>query len=600
MSTVHEDTRTPVPFALPTPTDIADHLGDVGDLGNVGALGEAAAIAEVGSAPQAPSLAELVAESGLRRVHMLAWRDLDDPEAGGSELHADKVASAWAEVGVDVSLRTALAPGHPETTRRNGYTVVRKAGRYSVFPRTACSGALGHGGRGTAWSRSGTACRSSPRSGRAARGWCSCTTCTPKCGGWCSPPGWPGSARRSNSRLPRRFYRNTRILTLSESSRQEIIELLGLRRRNISVVPPGIDARYSPGGERSHHPLVLAVGRLVPVKRFHLLIDALAKVRTELPTMEAVIVGEGYIRDELEAQIHAVGAGGWLKLAGRVDDAGLLELYRRAWVLTSASAREGWGMTITEAAACGTPAVATRIAGHTDAVADGRSGLLVADPAELAGALRNVLADTALRERLSAGALAHAETFTWAATARSTFAALADEAARDRSDRTRLRPPGAGTSAGRAGILGVGAAGLIGGAAAIRAMRGMRQSGDRRGPTGAHPRRRPRPGRGHAGRGAGSARRALIPARWIRWVPSWPVWALAALTYLPLLATSPGRIGADTKAYLYLDPGRMLSQAVSMWDPHVGAGTVTHQNIGYLFPQGCSTGCSTPPGCPSG
>jgi hypothetical protein len=68
--------------------------------------------------------------------------------------------------------------------------------------------------------------------------------------------------------------------------------------------------------------------------------------------------------------------------------------------------------------------------------------------------------------------------------------------------------------------------------------------------------------------------------------PSWPALLLAALAYLPLLATAPGRIGADTKAYLYLDPARMLSRAVSMWDPHVGAGTVTHQTIGYLFPQG--------------
>ncbi|CAI7975175.1 arabinofuranan 3-O-arabinosyltransferase [Frankia sp. Hr75.2] len=71
-----------------------------------------------------------------------------------------------------------------------------------------------------------------------------------------------------------------------------------------------------------------------------------------------------------------------------------------------------------------------------------------------------------------------------------------------------------------------------------------------------------------------------------RLLPSWPALVLAALAYIPLLATAPGRIGADTKAYLYLDPGRMLARAVSMWDPDVGMGTVTHQNIGYLFPQG--------------
>ena len=61
---------------------------------------------------------------------------------------------------------------------------------------------------------------------------------------------------------------------------------------------------------------------------------------------------------------------------------------------------------------------------------------------------------------------------------------------------------------------------------------------------------------------------------------------LVAVAYIPLLLTKPGRIGADTKTYLYLDPGRLLSRAVSMWDPNIGLGTITHQNIGYLWPMG--------------
>ncbi|MFI5041151.1 MAG: alpha-(1-_3)-arabinofuranosyltransferase family protein, partial [Acidimicrobiales bacterium] len=61
---------------------------------------------------------------------------------------------------------------------------------------------------------------------------------------------------------------------------------------------------------------------------------------------------------------------------------------------------------------------------------------------------------------------------------------------------------------------------------------------------------------------------------------------LAVVCYVPLLFTHVGMIGADTKQYLYLDPGRLLSRAWSMWDPNVGMGTVTHQNIGYLLPMG--------------
>lgn len=65
-----------------------------------------------------------------------------------------------------------------------------------------------------------------------------------------------------------------------------------------------------------------------------------------------------------------------------------------------------------------------------------------------------------------------------------------------------------------------------------------------------------------------------------------PSAVLAAVIYIPLLLTRPGRVGADTKTYLYLDPGRMLERAPSMWDPSIGMGTVTHQNIGYLWPIG--------------
>jgi arabinofuranan 3-O-arabinosyltransferase len=62
--------------------------------------------------------------------------------------------------------------------------------------------------------------------------------------------------------------------------------------------------------------------------------------------------------------------------------------------------------------------------------------------------------------------------------------------------------------------------------------------------------------------------------------------ALAAVAYVPLLLTQPGWVSADTKTYLYLDPNRLLGRAWSMWDPSLGAGTVTHQTIGYLWPMG--------------
>ena len=62
--------------------------------------------------------------------------------------------------------------------------------------------------------------------------------------------------------------------------------------------------------------------------------------------------------------------------------------------------------------------------------------------------------------------------------------------------------------------------------------------------------------------------------------------AFALLAYVPFLLSSPGRVSADTKQYLYLDPDRLLARAAYLWDSHIGFGTVSHQIIGYLFPMG--------------
>jgi glycosyltransferase involved in cell wall biosynthesis len=228
------------------------------------------------------------------------------------------------------------------------------------------------------------------------------------------------------------IYRRSRILTLSPSSKAEIVELLRMHPENVDVVPPGISPRFKPGEARSPHPLVVGVGRLVPVKRFPLLINALVGLRARHPTLEAVIAGEGYERPALEAQIRAAGASSWLHLPGRVDEAELLDLYQRAWVLASTSLREGWGMTITEAGACGTPSVVTDIAGHHDAVNPGRSGLLVDVDAgtALVDALDQVIRAEGLRHALSAGAIEHAARFTWDMAARGTLDALCREVRR--------------------------------------------------------------------------------------------------------------------------------------------------------------------------
>jgi glycosyltransferase involved in cell wall biosynthesis len=235
------------------------------------------------------------------------------------------------------------------------------------------------------------------------------------------------------SRIAPALYRRTRIVTLSQSSKEDMINQLRFRPDRIDVVPPGIDPRFSPRGERSDHPLVVAVGRLVPVKRYDLLIRAAAEARKAVPGLTLTIVGDGYERAMLDTVVQEVDGTEWVTFAGRITDSDLVSLYRRAWLVASASAREGWGMSLTEAAACGTPTVATRIPGHVDAVVDGVTGILTDGTIDALGAaIARVSSDASLRARLSEAAGAHAAAFTWEATATGIMRALTTEAERRR------------------------------------------------------------------------------------------------------------------------------------------------------------------------
>ena len=378
-------------------------------------------------------------EAGLKRVQILAWRDFEDPEAGGSELHAHRVAAAWARNGLDVTMRSSAAPGQRAITTRQGYRVIRKSGRYGVFPRSALSGMAGRRGRpdGLVEIWNGMPFFSPL--------WARCPRIVflhhvhAAMWGMVLPPRLARVGETIELKLAPPVYRSSRVVTLSESSRREILSMLRIEPGRVTVAAPGVDERYVPGGTRAPVPTVLAVGRLVPVKRLELLIDAVATAQRSVPGLRAVVVGEGYERPRLEAKIRAVGGDAWIDLAGHVSDDALAEHYRRAWVVASTSLREGWNMTITEAGACGTPAVVSDIAGHRDALVDGVSGLLV-DPGDaFADALVRVLSDHALRQSLASGALARARALTWDATAASALEALVEESGRTRRATPRPR-----------------------------------------------------------------------------------------------------------------------------------------------------------------
>ena len=355
-------------------------------------------------------------------------------------MHASRIASLWGEAGIEVTMRTSFAPGRPQVSWRDGYRVIRKAGRYMVFPRAAFSEMMGwHGASdglveiwngmpffSPVWARRPTRHLAAPRARH-------------DVGDDAAAPARPA---RADDRVPRRAAalpahadRHAVGVVASASSSSGCGfapgDVTSCRRASIRG-----SRRAAP---KSPTPLVVAVGRLVPVKRFHVLIDALATCRERHPELQAVIVGEGYEREHSKRVRRELGADDWIIAAGLgVATTNCSTSTAAPGSVASASAHEGWGMTLTEAAACGTPAVATRIAGHEDAVQRRTHAACSSDDGrEFAAALDRVLADDAAARRGScAGALERAAELTWGATAQGTLEVLAAEATAAACDRS--------------------------------------------------------------------------------------------------------------------------------------------------------------------
>lgn len=373
----------------------------------------------------------------MRRVHVLAWRDLDDPDAGGSEVHADHFMRRWADAGLEVLHRTSAGAGIPATAVRNAYQVVRRGSRYSVFPRTIVSELTRTMGRydalveiwnGVPWF-SPVWCRR-PR-----------ITIVHHVHGpmWDQilPRPLAGFGRALEVRIAPPFYRRTSVVTPSDSTRDELLKI-GFRPDRVTAVDNGVDEFFRRTQPDADAPTVVAAARLAPVKRFTLLLDAAATARRRVPDLQVRIVGDGPERPALEAWIERAGAHDWVTLVGYVEREHLRDEYSAAWVVASASVAEGWGLALTEAAACGTPAVATDIPGHRSSVIDGVTGLL-ASPDTLGDRLADVLTAPELRPRLAAAALARARALTWDASALGVTRALHAEVVARRPSRASPR-----------------------------------------------------------------------------------------------------------------------------------------------------------------
>lgn len=229
-------------------------------------------------------------------------------------------------------------------------------------------------------------------------------------------------------RMQKRVARELpRLITVSQTSRTDIIEEIGIRPERIDVVPVGVDAAvFRPRPEIVRVPgrILAVISSDVPLKGLPFLLEAVAKLRTEVPHAHLVVIGRQRPQDQGRKIVTKFGLEDAVTFTGSIPFERMLELYGEAEVAAVPSLYEGFSLPSVQAMACKIPLVCTR-AGAIPEVAgtDGETALLVppGDAGALAIALKRMLTAPELRNRLAEAAYERAlRLFTWAAMAKQT------------------------------------------------------------------------------------------------------------------------------------------------------------------------------------
>ena len=216
--------------------------------------------------------------------------------------------------------------------------------------------------------------------------------------------------------IPLAFARS-RFLVISESTRDDLVQR-GISRSRIEVVHCGLDHelyRTDPRVAKTPEPTIVFVGRLRRYKGLDRVIRAMPGVRARVPNARLIVLGDGPFGDTLQRMAMRLGLAEAVEFRGFVPPALKVRALQEAWVHVQPSPKEGWGLTVIEAGACGTAVVAADSPGLRDSVRDGVTGLLFPahDEARLAAVLARVLSDGALRDRLASAGIEWAGRFRW-------------------------------------------------------------------------------------------------------------------------------------------------------------------------------------------
>lgn len=351
------------------------------------------------------------------RLLVVNWQDRLNPQAGGAETHLHEIFGRIAAAGHDVSMLTSGWPGSARQEIVDGMTVHRAGTRHTfslAAPRYFRERLRGEGYDlvvealnkvplfSPLWAEApvtlivhhlfgATAFREA------------------------SPP--VAAATWLLERPLSRVYRGVPVQAISESTADDLVRR-GLRRSDVAVIHPGIDTGFfTPGPERGRadEPTFVYLGRLKRYKGVDLILRAAAVLAEARLPHRVLIAGTGDDAPRLRALARRLRIADRVELLGWVSEERKRDLFRAAWANVFTSPKEGWGITCIEAAACGTPTIASDAPGLRESVVDGVTGRLVphGDVEALADAIRTLALDPQRVEQLGRGAMEFSASFNW-------------------------------------------------------------------------------------------------------------------------------------------------------------------------------------------
>ncbi len=357
------------------------------------------------------------------RILAVNWVDLENPQFGGAEVHFFEIFGRLVQRGHEVTLVTSGWKGAAPRATVSGIDVRRVGGRHTFALKGR--GAVRRALKGGSFDVVVEDINKLPL-------YLPTMTRLPL---YVIVPHLFGTTAFQETSLPiatvvwlaekaiPTVYRRAAFHAISTSTRDDLV-MRGVRPSSVRVIFPGVNLEwFSPcATSRAEKPTFLYVGRIRRYKGIESVIRAMAAVREAGHEAELEIAGRGDDLGRLRKLARQLDLGDAVRFLGFISEEEKRRLLRRAWAVIFPSAKEGWGITNIEAAACGTPAVASDSPGLRESVVDGQTGVLVehGNHAALAREISRLSSDGARVEEMGRSARKFAERFSWSQAAEET------------------------------------------------------------------------------------------------------------------------------------------------------------------------------------